>query len=188
MYMYMYICIKHNAKFTTTRTCTLHSYSKCITSPSPISDRLLWVNSRVDSCNSLDGEVLWGLSSVVLLLFWSLLCPKMTLNTGSSAGEVWFRALVDAVYRFEQPLELLASIPKLGLWAVGISFDVCWPGASSMLLEDEFSARSVDTARLSQAVRTNVSNALVFGALEVWCSDSVSSSSEVDEPLKKWKT
>jgi len=53
-----------------------------------------------------------------------------------------------------------------------------------MLLEDEFSARSVDTARLSQAVRTNVSNALVFGALEV-CSDSVSSSSEVDEPLKK---
>lgn len=37
------------------------------TSPSPMSDRLPWVKSRDDSCNSLDGDVL-RCSSVVLLL------------------------------------------------------------------------------------------------------------------------
>ena len=67
----------------------------------------------------------------------------------------------------------------------GLSLEVCWPVAFSGLIEaDEVSARSVDTAKLSQAVRTNVSSALVFGVLE-FC-DSVSlSPSEMGEAKKQ---
>ena len=63
---------------------------------------------------------------------------------------------------------------------------VCCPGTlSGSTAPDELPARRVETARLSQAVCTNVSKALVFGALlDAWYSESLSSSSEVDEAVE----
>ena len=63
---------------------------------------------------------------------------------------------------------------------------VCCPGTLSVsTVPDEFPARRVETARLSQAVRTSVSRALVFGALlDTWYSESLSSSSEEEEAVR----
>ena len=172
------------------------NYSYCIywsnpnlnsfhTSTSPISESLLWVKSKLGSGRSLDCEVSCSSSTALALLLGSR-CPKMTLNTASSAAEVSPRALVDGAYRFELALELLATILSLEAWPTGVSCEGWWQGASNRLFDEEFPARSVDTARLSQAVRTNVSSALVFGALDDCRTDSLSSS-DTDEALNKMK-
>ena len=159
------------------------------TSTSSMSCRLSWAKSNADSWKSLEDDKLPGCPSGVpsSATFCSLLCPNITLKTASSE-EAWSRALVDAGKRLDTLLELGTwqdPVSLVDLATAGSLDGVCCPGTLSVsTVPDELPARSVETARLSQAVRTSVSRALVFGALlDTWYSES-SSSSEEDEAVK----